>query len=114
MDLETRTINEVVTSYCVSIYDGQKSKSFYLSDFSKGGTNAEQEMLRASILYLMKRKYHNHKVYLHNFSPFIKKGFAHKLQNRLFICRVKLKLIKIFFNYRVECFLLLYKNLTLN
>lgn len=27
-------------------------------------------MLRASILYLMKRKYHNHRIYLHNFSRF--------------------------------------------
>ena len=30
----------------------------------------EKKMLRDSILYLMKRKYHNHKVYLHNFSRF--------------------------------------------
>lgn len=37
MDLETRTINEVMTSYCVSIYDGKPPKSFYLSDFSNGG-----------------------------------------------------------------------------
>jgi hypothetical protein len=70
MDLETRTINGVMTSYCVSIYDGKTSKSFYLSDFSQGGTNTEQDMLRASIIYLMKRKYHNHRIYLHNFSRF--------------------------------------------
>nr|QWO71392.1 DNA polymerase [Arthromyces claviformis] len=65
MDLETRTINGVMTSYCVSIYDGKTSKSFYLSDF-----NSETEMLRKSILYLMKRKYNNYRVYLHNFSGF--------------------------------------------
>jgi hypothetical protein len=65
MDLETRVINEVMSSYCVSIYDGKLFKSFYLSDYSN-----EKEMLRDSILYLMKRKYHNHKIYLHNFSRF--------------------------------------------
>ena len=68
MDLETRTINEVMTSYCVSIYDGTNFKSFYLSDYS--GLNSESAMLKDSIQYLMKRKYNNHKIYLHNFSRF--------------------------------------------
>jgi len=67
MDLETRVINGIMSSYCVSVYDGKVIKSFYLSDFS---SNAEKEMLRESILYLIKRKYHNYKVYLHNFSRF--------------------------------------------
>lgn len=48
MDLETRTIDEVRTSYCVSIYDGKNFKSFYLKDYS--GPNAEKDMLRDSIL----------------------------------------------------------------
>jgi hypothetical protein len=65
MDLETRTINKIMSSYCVSIYDGKEFKSFYLTDYS-----SEKDMLRSSIQYLMKRKYHNHKVYLHNFSKF--------------------------------------------
>jgi hypothetical protein len=65
MDLETRVINNKMTSYCVSIYDGEIFKSFYLTDFT-----SENKMLRASILYLMKRKYHNYKIYLHNFSRF--------------------------------------------
>jgi hypothetical protein len=65
MDLETRVINEVMSSYCVVIYDGKLSKRFYMSEF-----NNEKEMLKASILFLMKRKYHNHKVFLQNFSNF--------------------------------------------
>lgn len=68
MDLETRIINNIMSSYCVSIYDGKIFKSFYLSDYS--GENAEKEMLRASIRFLMKRKYHNYRVFLHNFSKF--------------------------------------------
>jgi len=65
MDLETRTINERMSAYCVSIYDGKIFKSFYLDDFSN-----DKEMLRNAIKYLMKRKYDNYKVYLHNFSKF--------------------------------------------
>lgn len=71
MDLETRIINEEMTSYCVSIYDGKEVKSFYLSDYTGPlVVSAEKEMLKASILYLMKRKYHDYRVYLHNFSKF--------------------------------------------
>lgn len=65
MDLETRNIDGTLTPYCVSIYDGKELKSFYLSDFD----NSEL-MLKESILYLMKRKYTGHRVYLHNFSHF--------------------------------------------
>lgn len=65
MDLETRIINNEMSSYCVSNYDGKIKKSFYLNDYSN-----EKEMLRASVIYLMKRKYNNHKIYLHNFSGF--------------------------------------------
>ena len=65
MDLETRVINEKMYAYCVSIYDGKKYKSFYLTDFS-----SDKEMLSNAIIFLMKRKYNNYKVYLHNFSKF--------------------------------------------
>ena len=65
MDLETRVQNGVMRSYCVSIYDGKEFNSFYLTEYSN-----EKEMLRASILYLMKRRYNNFRVYLHNFSRF--------------------------------------------
>lgn len=65
MDLETRKIEQILYPYCVSIYDGIKVKSFYLTDFYDS-----DDMLRTSINYLMQRKYHQYKVYLHNFSYF--------------------------------------------
>jgi hypothetical protein len=71
MDLETRIIdNGVLEPYCVSIYDGAtegngKRISFYLSDYKDA-----ELMLEHSISYLMKRKYDQYKVYLHNFSYF--------------------------------------------
>ena len=65
MDLETRTIDGIMSPYAISIYDGNKTTPFYLLDF----TNPD-EMLKAAIRFVMKPKFHNHKVYLHNFSFF--------------------------------------------
>jgi DNA polymerase type B, organellar and viral len=65
MDLETREIEGSFHPYCVSIFDGNEIKSFYLLDF-----NDCESMLKESIEYIMKQKYHKHIVYLHNFSYF--------------------------------------------
>lgn len=66
MDLETRIINNgILEPYCIGIYDGKTKISFYLSDYKDA-----DEMLEHSISYLMKRKYDQHKVYLHHFSYF--------------------------------------------
>jgi len=65
MELETRNINGILELYTVGIYDGETSISFYLNDYKN-----TDEMLEESIKYLMKRKYDNYKIYLHNFSYF--------------------------------------------
>lgn len=66
MDLETRIIdNGILEPYCIGIYDGKIKISFYLSDYENSDL-----MLEHSISYLMKRKYDQYKVYLHNFSYF--------------------------------------------
>jgi len=65
MDLETKNINGVLVPYCVSIFDGKVPKSFYITDYK-----SSSEMLKASIQYVLKRKYNKHRVYLHNFSHF--------------------------------------------
>ena len=65
MDLETKTTESKMIPYCVSIFDGKNKTSFYLSDF-----NSSEELLLESVKFLMKRKYHQHKVFLHNFSYF--------------------------------------------
>lgn len=66
MDLETRTLDNIIRPYCVSIYDGKTIKSFFLSDYS----NSPENLILESVKYLMKRKYHTQRVYLHNFSKF--------------------------------------------
>jgi len=65
MDLETRNINGELSPYCICIYDGKSSNSFYLSDYSNS-----EEMIGVSIKSLMKKKYNYYKIYLHNFSYF--------------------------------------------
>nr|QWO71395.1 DNA polymerase [Termitomyces sp. K1Ag] len=65
MDLETRTIDGVMTPYSISICDGEDTTSFYLSDFKTAN-----EMLKSAIISIMKPKYHDYKVFIHNFSYF--------------------------------------------
>jgi len=69
MDLETRTLDGTMIPYYVSIFDGTYPVSFYLTDYTAAEC-PEVELLKTSILYLMKRKFHQHKIYLHNFSHF--------------------------------------------
>jgi DNA polymerase type B, organellar and viral len=65
MDLETRLINNIMVPYAVGIYDGNESFSFFITDYKN-----PDEMMIDAIEHLMKRKYHNYKVYFHNFSNF--------------------------------------------
>nr|AWA82154.1 hypothetical protein [Cantharellus cibarius] len=65
MDLETRAINGIITPYALSIYDGKDKISFYLSDYP-----TSDEMLIAAISSLLRKKYDQYKVYIHNFSHF--------------------------------------------
>lgn len=50
---------------CISLFDGNISKSFFVNDFK-----SPSEMITSSIHYLLKRKFHNYKIYFHNFSSF--------------------------------------------
>jgi hypothetical protein len=65
LDIETQSINNVMTPYCISFFDGKNFKSFYLSDYKNS-----QEMLIFTINSLLKRKYNGYKIYVHNLSNF--------------------------------------------
>jgi hypothetical protein len=65
MDLETRTIDSRMSPYSLSIYDGKITTSFYLLNYINS-----DELLKSAIRFVMRPKYHNYKVYLHNFSFF--------------------------------------------
>lgn len=65
MDLETRLIDNNHNPYCLSIYDGNIAKSFFITDYLD-----VKDMVLSAIKYLAKRKYDNYNIYLHNFSKF--------------------------------------------
>jgi hypothetical protein len=65
MDFESRKINNVTTPYLVSFFDGINSYSFYLDDYD----NVES-MLKTAFKQLLKSKYDQYKIYLHNLSYF--------------------------------------------
>lgn len=60
MDIETRNINGELIPYCVSIFDGINISNFYLTYFKD-----KNELLEATILSIMKRKFNGYKVFLH-------------------------------------------------
>jgi hypothetical protein len=65
LDIETRTLDGILSPYCISFFDGTKATSFYLSNYKSSDL-----MLIAAIKSLMKRKYNGWKVYVHNGSSF--------------------------------------------
>jgi len=74
MDFETRTIkidsaNEKVDRemevFCFSIYDGNYTRYYYLTQF-----NNSKEMVIEGLLSILKRKYKGYRIFFHNFSNF--------------------------------------------
>lgn len=65
LDIETRTINNQVIPYCISLFDGTTAWSYYLTDF-----NNSDLMLQAAIKSICKDRYNNYLVYAHNLSNF--------------------------------------------
>jgi hypothetical protein len=65
LDLETRTIDGVLSPYCVGIFDGNKKSSFYLSDYK-----TPDVMMKSAIKSLMRFKYNGSNIYIHNGSSF--------------------------------------------
>lgn len=60
MDLETRTIDGVMSVIAISIFDGNDIKSFYITEYINS-----DKLLEASLRYIMIRKYNGYKIYLH-------------------------------------------------
>jgi hypothetical protein len=83
MDLETRTIKNIMHVICASIYDGVNARSYYLSDF-----NSSDELLKEAITSLFQRKYNGYRVYIHNFSNF-DATFMLRIIAAMEICEIK-------------------------
>lgn len=65
MDLETRTINGVMSVISISYFDGKQCKSYFVTDFKNS-----DDMFISVIKSVMIRKYNGYKIYLHNLSNF--------------------------------------------
>jgi len=50
MDLETKDINGVLEPYCISIFDGKFSYSFYITEY--GGSS--YHLMKAALSFLLK------------------------------------------------------------
>lgn len=65
LDFETRLINNIMSPFAVSWYDGKDVYSYYLNDF-----NDSNEMITQAFKDLVCKANHNRRVYIHNSSNF--------------------------------------------
>lgn len=70
LDIETFEKNNedggtTLVPYLISWYDGVNFNSYYLSDY-----NSSSEMISKALTDLKRKKYHNHKIYIHNLAGF--------------------------------------------
>jgi hypothetical protein len=65
MDLETKSINNIIKPISISMYDGKTIHSSFITNYKNS-----EEMLTCAIASIMKSKYHNYRVYFHNLSYF--------------------------------------------
>lgn len=66
LDIETRTIDNKLTPFCICFYDGLKKKSFYITSFK----NSEAMISSALNSILTNKDYTNYVVFAHNLSKF--------------------------------------------
>lgn len=65
LDIETYIKDSVLIPYAISIYDGIKTQTFYISDYKN-----YEDMILNALSSIMIRKYNGYKVYIHNMAKF--------------------------------------------
>ena len=65
LDIETYIKGNILIPYLICFYDGQESKSFYLSDY-----NCIDELMNDLFENLFRRKYNFQNIYVHNLANF--------------------------------------------
>jgi DNA polymerase type B, organellar and viral len=65
LDIETYVKDNILIPFCISIFDGEKVKSFFLSDFKN-----TEDMILTALASIMIRKYNGYKIYVHNLAKF--------------------------------------------
>jgi hypothetical protein len=65
LDIETYIKNTELIPYCISIYDGKISNSYFISDF-----NNHEELIITALESILIRKYNGFNIYIHNMAKF--------------------------------------------
>jgi DNA polymerase type B, organellar and viral len=65
LDIETFVKDNILTPFCISIFDGKNISNFYLSDYKNVG-----ELIITALESIMIRKYNGYNVYMHNMAKF--------------------------------------------
>jgi hypothetical protein len=65
LDIETYIKDNTLIPYCISIYDGERTYSYFISDF-----NDSQDLILTALKSIMIRKYNGFSVYIHNMAKF--------------------------------------------
>ena len=65
LDIETYIKNNVLIPFCISIYDGKRTSSYFLSDYK----NLE-DLIITALKSILVRKYNGYNIYIHNMAKF--------------------------------------------
>jgi DNA polymerase type B, organellar and viral len=65
LDIETYIKDNTLIPYCISIYEGERTYSYFISDF-----NDSQDLILTALKSIMIRKYNGFSVYIHNMAKF--------------------------------------------
>jgi hypothetical protein len=65
LDIETYIKNNELIPYCISIYDGNRTNSYFITDF-----NNPADLIITALNSILVRKYNGYNIYIHNMAKF--------------------------------------------
>jgi hypothetical protein len=65
LDIETYIKDNVLIPFCISIFNGKKSYSFFITDFK-----STEDLILTALRSILSRKYNGYNVYMHNMAKF--------------------------------------------
>jgi DNA polymerase type B, organellar and viral len=65
LDIETFIKNNILIPFCISIFDGKRSYSYFITDL-----NNSEELIISALKSIMIRKYNGYNIYIHNMAKF--------------------------------------------
>src|SRR5947208_552784 len=65
LDIETYIKDNILIPFCISIYDGKRTSSYFLSDYKN-----PEDLIITALNSLLVRKYNGYNIYIHNMAKF--------------------------------------------